>query len=202
MIRGPKYKIARRLGPSVFEKTQTQKYALRAGARAPAKRGGPKSDFGIQMLEKQRARFTYGVPERQFSNYVKAAVAKKGVNSVELLYQKLESRLDNVVYRLALSSSRAAGRQMVSHGHILVNGRRVTVPSYQVSQGDVITIREGSKKSNLFGTVLDERIKERQTPSWISFDMEKREAKIQGAPKVVPTEIAFDLGAVIEFYSR
>jgi small subunit ribosomal protein S4 len=203
MIRGPKYKIARRLGPAIFEKTQTQKFALRSQSKGDKKRGrgGPKSDFGIQMLEKQKARFTYGVPERQFVNYVKASVAKKGVNSVELLYQKLESRLDNVVYRLGLASTRAAGRQMVSHGHILVNGRRVTIPSFQVSLNDEIKIREGSKKSALFQN-LDERLKERQSPSWIAFDMEKKEAKVQGAPKAVATEVAFDLGSVIEFYSR
>ena len=200
MIRGPKYKIARRLGPAVYDKTQTQKYALRAGSKKTERRA-PKSDFGLQMLEKQKARFTYGVNERQFSNYVEAAVAKKGVNSVEMLYSSLESRLDNVVYRLGLADTRAAGRQMVSHGHILVNGKRVTIPSYAVTTGDVIAIREGSKKSGLFSTV-DEKIKDKEAPSWIAFDREKKEAKIQGAPKAVQMEMAFDLGSVIEFYSR
>ncbi len=204
MIRGPKYKIARRLGAAVYDKTQTQKFALRAQAKTPPGRkgkGGPKSDFGIQMLEKQKARFTYGVSERQFGNYVNAAVAKKGVNAVEMLYKSLESRLDNVVYRLGLAPSRAGARQMVSHGHIVVNGKRVTVPSYAVSEGDAIAIREGSKKSPMFAE-LGEKLKNREVPSWISFDQEKVEAKIQGSPKAIPSELAFDLGSVIEFYSR
>lgn len=203
MIRGPKYKIARRLGPAVFDKTQTQKFALRSQSKGQTKkgRGGPKSDFGIQMLEKQKARFTYGVSERQFGNYVAAAVAKKGVNSVEMLYKSLETRLDNVVYRLGLAPSRAGARQMVSHGHILVNGKRTTIPSFSVSEGDVIAIREGSKKSPMFAA-LAEKLKGREVPSWLSFDQEKVEAKIQGAPKAAPAELAFDLGSVIEFYSR
>jgi small subunit ribosomal protein S4 len=202
MIRGPKYKIARRLGAAIFEKTQTQKFALREQSRGKERgRGGPKSDFGVQMLEKQKARFTYGISEKQFSNYVKSAVAKRGVNSVEMLYTSLESRLDNVVYRLALGDTRAHARQMVSHGHILVNGKRVTIPSFRVSLGDVIAIREGSKKKNLFANV-DEKLKNRETPAWIAFDREKKEAKIQGLPKATPTELHFDLSSVIEFYSR
>lgn len=200
MIRGPKYKIARRLGPTVFDKTQTQKYALRAGSRKIERRG-PKSDYGLQMIEKQRARFTYGVNERQFSNYVKMAVSKKGVNAVEGLFAHLENRLDNIVYRLGLSASRAGGRQMVSHGHITINGRRVTIPSYQVGIGDKIAIREGSRKLPFFAT-LDEKIKDREAPAWISFDKEKKEAVVEGVPRYNPVESGFDLRAVIEFYSR
>jgi len=197
---GPKYKIARRLGTGIFEKTQTQKYALRE-ARRKIKRSGPKSDYGLQLLEKQKARFSYGVNERQFSKYVKEAVAKKNMNSVDLLYKKLESRLDNVVYRIGFAPTRLAARQMVSHGHILVNAKKVTIPSYTVLLNDKVSIREGSKKSALF-TSLSERIKERTMPTWINLNHDSKEAEIQGSPKLGPQDASFDLSAVVEFYSR
>lgn len=204
MITGPRYKIARRLGPQVFEKTQTQKFALRTQRKGKAhetKRNPSRTDYGMQMLEKQKARVTYGVSERQFKKYVSEAVAKKGINSAEALYARLEKRLDNVVARIGLADTRRAARQMVSHGHITVNGRKVTVPSFQVSLGDKIGIREGSKNKTLFAT-LDEKLKGREVPSWIKFDMGLKEAVVQGAPKAAITEIPFDVAAVIEFYSR
>jgi small subunit ribosomal protein S4 len=204
MINKPKYKIARRLGKGVFDKTQTQKFMLRGESKGKAtetKHPRQRTDYGIQMLEKQKARVTYGVNERQFSNYVATAVAKKGTNSIDMLYASLESRLDNVVYRIGFAPTRQASRQMVSHGHILVNGKRVTIPSFKTSLEDVITIREGSKKSGLFITLTD-RLKERAMPSWIKFNYEKNEAVIQGVPKAAPAEMLFDLASVVEFYSR
>src|SRR3954462_15916741 len=138
MIIGPRYKIARRLGVPVFEKTQTQKYAARAAARGGGKGTGKpraKSDYGLGMLEKQRARYSYGVSSKQFGNYIKKATEKKG-NSSELLIRLLESRLDNVALRGGYAPTRAAARQMVSHGHLMVNGKIVTIPSYHVSVGD------------------------------------------------------------------
>lgn len=207
MILGPKYKIARRLGAGVFEKTQTQKFALREGQRGKGgdkKRGGPKSDYGIQMLEKQKARFTYILSEKQFSKYVKAAIAAKGDNR-ELLYKTLESRLDNVVLRAGFAATRLAARQLVSHGHMLVNGRRVTVPSYLVRIGDTITVREGSMKKPVFAT-LEERLKNFVTvgrgPAWLKVDPEKKTIVVQGAPKLNPEELLFNIGQVLEFYSR
>lgn len=200
MIIGPRYKKARRLGAQIFEKTQTQKFAIRTARRAKEVRP-PKTDYGIQMLEKQKVRVTYGVNESQFRNYVTRAVAKRGVNSVELLYTELETRLDNVVYRIGLAPTRAFARQMVSHGHILVNGRRVTVPSFQVSKDDVVGIRAGSLGSKMFEN-LDERMKDRGMPTWLKFAPEKKEATITGVPVYDRVSVGLDLGAVIEFYSR
>ncbi|MBA3551004.1 30S ribosomal protein S4 [Patescibacteria group bacterium] len=201
MIIGPKYKIARRLGAGVFEKTQTQKFALSEGKRGKKdKRGGPKTDYGIQMLEKQKARFTYALTEKQFSNYVKKALAKKGTNQ-DTLYGLLESRLDNVVLRGGIGHTRLAARQIVSHGHMTVNGIRVTIPSYQVKVGDKIAIREASLKKPLFAT-LDERISKYQPPSWLKLDAEKKVIEVQGAPKLNTAELLFDIGQVLEFYSR
>ncbi len=204
MIIGPKYKIARRLNAPVFEKTQTQKYALSQARRSKSKDAGrpkAKSNFGRQLNEKQKARFTYGISERQFSKYVKNLLTKKGTNPAEKLLETLENRLDNVIYRLGFATTRRFARQMVSHGHVVVNGVKVNIPSYQVSVGEVIKAREGSLKTKLFAT-LEEKHKTYTVPSWLAFDIEKKEGKVQGVPKVGPGDLLFDPKAVLEFYSR
>ncbi len=202
MIIGPKYKIARRLGAPIFEKTQTQKYALHLEKRGKKKGfSKPKSEYGIQMNEKQKARFTYGLSERQFSNYVKEAILRKSANAPQSIFEFLESRLDNIVYRLGFSPTRLGSRQLVSHGHISVNGRRVNTPSFRLKVGDKVEITERSQKKPVFAT-LDEKIKNVTVPSWIKFDPVKRDAVVQGKPVYSKGENMFDLNAVIEFYSR
>lgn len=202
MIIGPKYKIARRLGAPIFEKTQTQKYALRA-ERKGKKRGfsKAKSEYGIQMNEKQKARFTYGLSEKQFSNYVKEALLRKNENTPQAIFEFLESRLDNILYRLGFSSTRLGGRQIVSHGHVMVNGRKVNTPSMRLGVGDKVEITPRSANKIIFEN-LDDRIKNVTIPSWIKFDPAKKVAEIQGRPQMLKTENMFDLNAVIEFYSR
>ncbi len=200
---GPRYKIARRLGGSVFDKTQTQKFTMRASARkekaGKKKRAG--SDFSLQLIEKQKARFTYGLGERQFKNTIESILSKKSSNINESLVQALESRLDNVVYRLGLGKSRQATKQLVNHGHIDVNGKRVSIPSYKVSVGDLITIRERSKAKPIFKD-LNEKLKEVRVPSWLSFDIDKKIAKVQGLPKIPANELAFDVSSIFQYYSR
>ncbi len=199
---GPKYKIARRLGAPIFEKTQTQKFAAsKKKARISRGRPGSKTDFGRQLIEKQKARFTYGVTERQFSKYVKNIINKKVLNASDALYKTLESRLDNVAYRTGLASTRRFGRQMVSHGHILVNGVKVTVPSYSVSKGDILTIRGGSLAKVPFAT-LDEKLKGVETPAWIVRNEKDQTWIINGEPKVEGESLLFDLGSVFEYYRR
>ncbi len=202
MIIGPKYKIARRLGAPIFEKTQTQKYALRM-ERKGRKKGfsKPKSEYSLQQTEKQKARFIYGLTEKTFSNYVKEALSKKSSNKSQTIFEFLETRLDNVICRIGLSNTRLGSRQIVSHGHILVNGKRVDIPSIRVKIGDKIEIRESSKTKPLFANV-DERLKSVTTPSWIKFDIIKKVAEITGAPVYVQSDNMFDLNTVIEFYSR
>lgn len=200
---GPKYKIARRLNAPVFEKTQTQKFALSSARKTKKGNFGSrqKSAYGEQILEKQKARFTYLLTEKRFSNYVKKAIAAKG-NTVPTLHKLLESRLDNVVSRIGLATTRAGARQMVSHGHITVNGKRVTIPSFQVSVGDVIAIRAGSAKKALFAGI-DERMKNRSAPAWIKVDISKLEAVISGQPVMIDKgDSLFDLNLVVEYYSR
>lgn len=200
MIIGPKYKLARRLGSPIFEKTQTQKFAL-SQARKERRFSRPKSEFGIQLIEKQKARFTYGLTEKQFSRYAKEALAKKDTHTASRLFEFLELRADSMVYRAGFAPTRLAARQMVSHGHISVNGQKITIPSYRLSVGDVVSIRPISLSKPLF-TDLDERLKTRTQPSWIAFDLEKKTATVQGMPKFDPAESMFDITAILEFYSR
>ena|SRR3989344_5460332 len=197
---GPKYKIARRLGAAVFEKTQTAKYTLSLSRK---ERSGkmptrPKSGFGQALLEKQKARYTYGIGEKQFKGYVGKAL--RAPNPVHKLYELLERRLDNVLFRSGLSKTRSAARQAASHGHTQVNGRRVTVPSIQVRLGDVVGVRVASVESPLFAEA-SERMRSLIMPEWLEVDPEKREVKVKGMPVVGQGE-NFDLGVVIEFYNR
>ncbi|MDD4989220.1 MAG: 30S ribosomal protein S4 [Candidatus Pacebacteria bacterium] len=200
---GPRYKIARRLGSPIYEKTQNPKFAIREARRGRKEYKHPKqrSEFGIQLIEKQKARLTYGMGERQFGRYVAESTAKKGAKPTDTLYTMLESRLDNVVYRMGLAPTRAAARQMVNHGHINLNGKRVSLPSAQTKVGDIVAIRERSVKKPLFAP-LEERLKTYTCPSWIKFDNEKKTGTIQGAPKADPTTLAFSLPMIMEFYSR
>jgi len=196
------YKICRRLGSGVFEKCQTTKFAMseaRHAKNGKGKRPKPLSGYATQFIEKQKVRFMYGISERQFSNYIKEAVNQKGVSATEYLFELLENRLDNVVYRLGITHSRRLSRQMVSHGHILVNGKKTTVPSQHVNIGDIISIREGSKKSVLFSDMVN-KMKEYTCPNWLTFNVDSLSGKVQGKPK--NTEGYIDLNTVLEFYSR
>src|SRR5262245_21448339 len=200
MLTKPKFKICRRLGPGVYDKCQTTKFVTSSkGGLAGARRPKALSEYGTQLVEKQKIRFSYGITERQLSNYVEKASHIKGAGTAEKFYEELESRLDNVVYRMGLSRSRRAARQMVSHGHFIVNDHKVTVPSYEVKEGDVIKVREGSKSKKIFSGVA-EKFKDFTTPAWVSFDPSSLQGKILGKPK--NTESFFDLNAVLEFYSR
>lgn len=196
------YKICRRLGPGVFEKCQTTKFAMseaRHAKNSKGKRPKPLSGYATQFIEKQKVRFMYGISERQFSNYIKEAVGRKGVSTTDYLFELLENRLDNVVYRLGIAHSRRLSRQMVSHGHITINGKKTNIPSYRVQVGDVVAIREGSKKSVLFGDMAN-KMKEYTYPNWLTFNVDSLSGAIQGKPKNIEGYI--DLNTVLEFYSR
>ena len=202
MIIGPKYKIAKRLGAAIFEKTQTQKFALSEArtSRTKSRRPGSMSDYKRQLIEKQKMRFTYGVSERQLVRYVHEAF-EKSHQPITQLIQRLESRLDNVVYRLGIAKSRRLARQMVSHGHIIVNGRRINIPSHKVRIGDVISVREASKQSPLFTGLLED-ISDVPVPEWLSFDLKALQGEKKAEPVFKPTESQFDPALVLEYYSR
>ena len=197
---GPRFKRARYLGAPVFTKTQTQKFAMSAQKKTKTKgRRSAKSEYGQQMMEKQKARYSYGVSSKQFAKYVEIALKAEGDNGKNLL-RILEGRLDNVVLRAGYAPSRSAARQMVSHAHITVNGKNVTVPSYEVRVGDVIAIREGSKAKALFSK-LDETFKVIKWPSWIKVAADTKAVTIDGEPGP-DGELLFSVRSVLEFYTR
>ena len=198
-----KYKIAKHLGAQIFEQTQSQKFALaeaRSGKKPQRGGRGGKTDYGRQLLEKQKVRFTYGIAERQLSNYAAAAFEEK--NPPEALHRSLELRLDSTAYRAGFALTRRAARQMTSHGHLLVNGKRITTPSYRLKVGDTITVREGSRKSTLFAHMGNPEASARTIPQWLHVDLPTMVAKVQGEPGYTPSEVPLEYPAVFEFYSR
>ena len=203
MKKPKKFKIARRLGPAVFEQTQTERFAV---SEARKKRGPVKgrrrniSAYNVALRDKQRVRIYYGLPERQFKRYVKESSAKAG-NPATNLYVMLESRLDNVVYRIGLASTHRAARQMVAHGHITVNGKRIRVPSHIVSEGDTIGIREGSKASKLFSNDGEKRESSRSA-TWVTEAEQGSAWKVSGSAASEEVPSAFNMPGIIEFYSR
>ena len=195
-----KYKIAKRLGAGIFEQTQTQKFALSEARSKKEKRGGRgPSDYGKQILEKQRIRFTYGLSEKQLSNYAAEAFEEKEPSVA--LNKALEMRADTTVYRAGLAPTRRAARQAVSHGHILINGVRTTRPSHRLKIGDTLTVREGSRSSVLFAGLSDKE-DNRSIPKWLDVDMNLLTVKVTGEPSYNPAETALDYPTLFEFYSR
>lgn len=191
------YKIARRLGVALFEKCQNPKFNLVKGDK---KRRPRVSDYGQQLLEKQKVRFLYGIGERQFVKYIKESLTSGGESTpANQLFTRLETRLDNIIYRLGLAKTRRMARQMVAHGHFAVNGRRTKVPSYKIQSTDVISIRPGSESTTMIVDALELQ-KERPVPAWLNWDNQKKEGKVIGIP--TEPESFLDFQTVIEFYSR
>ena len=200
MLTKPKYKICKRLGNGVYEKCQTQKFALsEARVKKTFKRRRNLSDFGRQLLEKQKVRYAYGITEKQLRKYVASAIKSK--EPATDLFRGLETRLDNTVYRLGFAPTRRAARQMVSHGHILVQNKKMTIPSHIVKAGDTISIRESSKTKPLF-TINADTISKHVAPKWLSVDAKKLTATVKSIPEFTASDTIFDFPAVFEFYSR
>ncbi|OGZ35390.1 MAG: 30S ribosomal protein S4 [Candidatus Portnoybacteria bacterium RIFCSPLOWO2_01_FULL_43_11] len=204
----PKCKKCRRVGEKLFlkgERCFSQKCAMirkpyRPGLHGKSRRRRRLSEYGQQLIEKQKVRLLYGVSEKQFKNYVKAIAPKKG-DKGELLLTNLETRLDNVIFRLGWAKSRALARQIVNHGHILVNQRKLDIPSYQVKKGDQIQIKEKIKKSPIFKD-LKTILNKYEAPSWLGLDKEKPEGQVLALPKTEDVGKVGEMGMIIEFYSR
>lgn len=198
---GAKYKMCRRLGPGVFEKCQTQQYTQSEMKKSKNAGKRPKqlSDYGRQLIEKQKVRFSYGISERQLGNYVDKATATKGMAVTDKLFELLETRLDNVVYRLGIAPTRRMARQLVSHGHFTVGGTKVTIPSLAVRVGDIIAVREGSRSSAVFAD-MKKKLETHTTPVWLKFSVENLQAEVVAKPK--NDEQFLQLETVLEFYSR
>ncbi|TAM76392.1 30S ribosomal protein S4 [bacterium] len=183
----------------------TKKCAVERRGTAPGQKTQGKgrqkiSEYGRQLREKQKMRRYYGVLERQFENYFQTASRKKGTTGTQFL-QLLEQRLDNVVYRINLASSRAQARQLVTHRHFTVNGRRVNIPSYLVRPGDVVAVTESSQKSPLFQMLLDAAAN-RHAPAWLSYNEQEKAAKIERLPGREEIDTPVDEQLIVEYYSR
>ncbi|MCS7272869.1 MAG: 30S ribosomal protein S4 [Fimbriimonadales bacterium] len=202
--------ICRRAGVKLYlkgERCYTKKCALERrnyppGQHGPRQRERKLSEYGEQLREKQKLRQIYQIRERQFRRYVENAQRARGVTG-EMLLRQLEMRLDNVVYRLGFAVSRGQARQMVSHRFITVNGRRINIPSYQVREGDVISIHE-SKRNTVLGKEAIARAAEHTPPPWLSYDPTTVQGKVLHPPTAdeIRLDAEIDLQKIIEFYSR
>jgi len=196
---GPKTKISRKFGEPLFgEDRSLEKKNYPPGQHGNTKRRAKKSEYAIQLMEKQKAKYTYGILEKQFRNIYDKANRGKGITG-ELLLQLCESRLDNVVYRMGISNTRDGARQLVSHKHILVNGSIVNIPSYTLRPGDKISIREKSKSLKLIEGSLRENLSEYE---WIKFNRERFEGEFVSLPEreQIPENIKEQL--IVELYSK
>ena len=196
---GPKTKIARKFGEPIFgEDKSLEKRNYPPGQHGSSKRRGKKSEYAIQLMEKQKAKYTYGILEKQFRNLFEKASRSKGVTG-EVLLQLCESRLDNMVYRFGLSPSRSGARQLVSHRHITVNGSIVNIPSYQVKKGDVVGVREKSKSLNI---IQEANSKDYPSNEWLSWNKDKLQGTYVNVPERVQIPETIKEQLIVELYSK
>ena len=196
---GPKTKIARKFGEAIFgDDKSLEKRNYPPGQHGNNRRRGKKSEYAIQLMEKQKAKYIYGILERQFRNLFKRASRSKGVTG-EVLLQLCESRLDNIVYRMGISKTRAGARQLVSHRHITVNNRVVNISSFILKAGDVVGVREKSKSLN---TIIENNEKNNSTYEWLNWSDKSFEGTFIATPKrdQIPENIKEQL--IVELYSK
>lgn len=196
---GPTSRIARRFGEPIFGPDKVlAKKSYAPGQHGSMKRRGKKSEYGIQLDEKQKAKFTYGILEKQFSNLYKEALRRKGITG-EILLQLCELRLDNVVYRLGIAPTRRAARQFVSHRHITVNGNIVNIPSYALNVGDVIGVRERSKSMEAINNSISNNSNQME---WLEFNPDTKTGKVIVAPERIQIPENINEQLIVELYSK
>jgi small subunit ribosomal protein S4 len=196
---GPKTKIARKFGEAIFgEDKSFEKRNYPPGQHGQNRRRPKKSEYAIQLAEKQKAKYTYGILERQFRNMFKRATAAQGITG-EVLLQFCESRLDNVVFRMGIAPTRRAARQLVSHRHITVNGEKVNIPSYQLKPGDVVGVREKSKSLEAIENSL---ANSSSVYEWISWNTEKKEGIFVSVPERIQIPENINEQFIVELYSK
>ncbi|MDU8885933.1 30S ribosomal protein S4 [Yeosuana sp. MJ-SS3] len=196
---GPKTKIARKFGEAIYgEDKAFDKRNYPPGQHGNNRRRGKKSEYAIQLMEKQKAKYTYGILERQFRNMFKKATSAPGITG-EVLLQLCESRLDNVVFRMGIAPSRNAGRQLVSHRHITVNGNIVNIPSYQLKAGDVVAVREKSKSLEAIENSL---ANSSHIYEWITWNTEKKEGTYVSVPARIQIPENINEQFIVELYSK
>jgi len=196
---GPKTKIARKFGEPIYgEDKSFERRKYPPGQHGPNRRRGKKSQYAIQLQEKQKAKYTYGILEKQFKNLFEKA-SRQGGNTGEVLMQLVESRLDNVVYRFGLAPTRRGARQLVSHRHITVNGEVVNIPSYQLKPGDVVGVREKSKSLQV---VTDSLENNKSNYEWLKWNDEKMEGEFVNRPERVQIPENIQEHLIVELYSK
>lgn len=197
---GPKTRLARRIGEPLRDKDAKIMVKRNYPPGMHGQNRSRPSEFAIHHWEKQKAKWIYQITERQFSNYVKEASRKKAMTGVQLL-EFLELRLDNVVYRLGLATSRAQGRQIVSHRFITVDGKRVNIPSFQVPVGATVAIAEG-KKNSKYTELLIPSLKDRKTQDWVQLDAKNLSGKVLSRPTAQLTGSTIKMDLIVEHYNR
>lgn len=203
---GPACRLCRRVGDKLFlkgERCFTAKCAVDRRRTTPGDQSGRRrrvSDHGLQLREKQKARYMYGIMENQFRRYVEQAFKKPGVTGQYLL-ELLERRLDNVVFRLSFAESRRQARQMVLHGHFTVNGHKITIPSYTVRPGDVISWNENRKEKDFYKELIKD-VPKKPVPQWLALDTGSMKANVASPPTEEDLESAIDTRLIVEYYSR
>ncbi len=196
---GPKTKIARKFGEAIFGDDKSfEKRNYPPGQHGNTRRRGKKSEYAIQLAEKQKAKYSYGILERQFRNMFKKATAAPGITG-EVLLQLCESRLDNVVFRMGIAPSRRAARQLVSHRHITVNGEKVNIPSYQIKVGDVVAVRE---KSKTLDAIQDSLANANHVYEWITWNNETKEGTFVSIPQRIQIPENINEQFIVELYSK
>ncbi|MFV8281934.1 30S ribosomal protein S4 [Christiangramia marina] len=196
---GPKTKIARKFGEAIFGDDKSfEKRNYPPGQHGNNRRRGKKSEYAIQLMEKQKAKYTYGILERQFRNMFEKATRAQGITG-EVLLQLCESRLDNVVYRMGVAPSRRAARQLVGHRHITVNGELVNIPSYHLKAGDVVGVREKSKS---LGVIQESLSNSSNVYEWLSWNSEKKEGTFVSVPGRVQIPENINEQFIVELYSK
>ncbi|HMQ44248.1 MAG: 30S ribosomal protein S4 [Confluentibacter sp.] len=196
---GPKTKIARKFGEAIYgEDKSFEKRNYPPGQHGNARKRGKKSEYAIQLQEKQKAKYTYGILERQFRNIFESARAAQGITG-EVLLQLCESRLDNVVYRMGIAPSRSGARQLVSHRHITVNGELVNIPSYQLKAGDVVAVREKSKSIEAINRSLSNSS---QVYEWITWNDATKQGTYVSVPARIQIPENINEQFIVELYSK
>ncbi|SDL46449.1 SSU ribosomal protein S4P [Salinimicrobium catena] len=196
---GPKTKIARKFGEAIFGDDKSfEKRNYPPGQHGNNRRRGKKSEYAVQLMEKQKAKYTYGILERQFRNMFEKATRAQGITG-EVLLQLCESRLDNVVYRMGIAPSRRGARQLVSHRHITVNGELVNIPSYQLKAGDIVGVREKSKSLT---AIQDSLANTSNVYEWITFNNETKEGTYVSVPARVQIPENINEQFIVELYSK
>ncbi len=196
---GPKTKIARKFGQAIYGDDKAfEKRNYPPGQHGNNRRRGKKSEYAIQLMEKQKAKYTYGILERQFRNMFKKATAAQGITG-EVLLQLCESRLDNVVYRMGIAPTRSAARQLVSHRHITVNGEKVNIPSYSLKAGDVVGVREKSKSLEAIQNSL---ANSSQVYEWITWNNDTMEGSYVAVPARIQIPEQINEQFIVELYSK